>query len=148
MISKLDITPRTRILVGLLGSAAWLAAAGPAAAQDGAPQPTPAAEALQPDAGAAQDEGNEVVVTGFRASLTAALGAKRNDTGIVDVIVAEDIADFPDQNLAESLQRIPGVVDRPRRRRRPLDHGPRARCRFHPHPPQRARGAGHHRRHR
>jgi iron complex outermembrane receptor protein len=111
MISKLDITPRTRILVGLLGSAAWLAAASPAAAQDIVPPTT-----LQPDTAAAepaQDEGNEVVVTGFRASLTAALGAKRNDTGIVDVIVAEDIADFPDQNLAESLQRIPGVsIDR------------------------------------
>ena len=54
-----------------------------------------------------------IVVTGFRQSLTAALGAKRDDTGIVDVIVAEDIADFPDQNLAESLQRIPGVaIDR------------------------------------
>ncbi|HYD12933.1 MAG TPA: TonB-dependent receptor [Allosphingosinicella sp.] len=115
MISKLDTTPRTRILLGLLGSAAWLAAT-PAAAQDTVAQPAPAADALQPDAGAAdpaQDEGNEVVVTGFRQSLTAALNAKRQDTGIVDVIVAEDIADFPDQNLAESLQRIPGVaIDR------------------------------------
>lgn len=55
----------------------------------------------------------EIVVTGFRQSLTAALGAKRADTGITDVIKAEDIADFPDQNLAESLQRIPGVaIDR------------------------------------
>ncbi len=115
MISKLDITPRTRILVGLLASAAWLAAAGPAAAQDSQPR-APAADAAQPEGGAAapQDEGNnEVVVTGFRQSLTAALSAKRNETGITDVIVAEDIADFPDQNLAESLQRIPGVaIDR------------------------------------
>lgn len=113
MISK-DITPRTRILAGLLGSAAWLVATSPAFAQDG--QQAPAAEAAQPDAGAVaaqpEDE-NEVVVTGFRQSLTAALGAKRNETGITDVIVAEDIADFPDQNLAESLQRIPGVaIDR------------------------------------
>lgn len=113
MISKLDITPRTRILVGLLGSAAWLAAASPAAAQD--TTPVPAADTIQPDAGAAaaQEDENEVVVTGFRQSLTAALSAKRQETGIVDVIVAEDIADFPDQNLAESLQRIPGVaIDR------------------------------------
>jgi TonB-dependent receptor len=116
MISKLDITPRARLLIGLLGSAAWLAAATPAAAQDTPAPAAPAADTLQPDAGSAaqpQDQGNEVVVTGFRQSLTAALGAKRNDTGIVDVIVAEDIADFPDQNLAESLQRIPGVaIDR------------------------------------
>src|SRR5207237_2329952 len=115
MISKLDITPRARLLVGLLGSAAWLAAATPAVAQDAVPAP-PAVDTVQPDAGSAtqqEGEGNEVVVTGFRQSLTAAIGAKRNDNGIVDVIVAEDIADFPDQNLAESLQRIPGVaIDR------------------------------------
>jgi len=53
--------------------------------------------------------GDEIVVTGFRASLDKALDQKRNATGAVDVIVAEDIAKFPDQNLAESLQRIPGI---------------------------------------
>ena len=51
-----------------------------------------------------------VTVTGFRASLESALNKKREDNGIVDVIKAEDIAKFPDTNLAESLQRIPGVV--------------------------------------
>ena len=57
------------------------------------------------------DENDEsIVVTGFRQSLTAAINAKREDTGIVDVIKAEDIAKFPDTNLAESLQRIPGVA--------------------------------------
>ncbi|WP_284615426.1 TonB-dependent receptor [Aquabacterium humicola] len=54
--------------------------------------------------------GNTVVVTGLRAALESALNAKREDKGIVDVIKAEDIAKFPDTNLAESLQRIPGVV--------------------------------------
>ena len=39
-------------------------------------------------------------------------------SGVVDAIVAEDIGKFPDTNLAESLQRIPGVVDQPRQRRR------------------------------
>ncbi|MBC7916467.1 MAG: TonB-dependent receptor [Rhodoferax sp.] len=53
---------------------------------------------------------NTVVVTGVRASLESALNAKRNDNGIVDVIKAEDMGKFPDTNLAESLQRIPGVV--------------------------------------
>lgn len=58
-------------------------------------------------------EVDEVVVTGFRASLSASLDAKRRDTNVVDVIVAEDIADFPDLNLAESIQRVPGVaIDR------------------------------------
>jgi iron complex outermembrane recepter protein len=60
-------------------------------------------------ADAAPAEGQEIVVTGFRRSLNAALNVKRNATAAVDVIVAEDIAKFPDQNLAESLQRIPGI---------------------------------------
>lgn len=53
----------------------------------------------------------EVVVTGsYRASLASALDTKRNSANAVDAIKAEDIADFPDNNLAESLQRIPGVA--------------------------------------
>jgi iron complex outermembrane recepter protein len=56
------------------------------------------------------DEGDAIVVTGYRASLDAALNAKRLDGGIVDVVKAEDIGKFPDTNLAESLQRVPGVV--------------------------------------
>ncbi|RZA19031.1 MAG: TonB-dependent receptor [Lysobacteraceae bacterium] len=51
-----------------------------------------------------------VVVTGYRASLEKALDIKRAEKGMVDAIVAEDIGKFPDLNLAESLQRIPGVV--------------------------------------
>jgi iron complex outermembrane receptor protein len=53
---------------------------------------------------------NVVVVTGFRASLNSALTTKKNSDGIVDSIKAEDIAKFPDANLAESLQRVPGVA--------------------------------------
>lgn len=53
---------------------------------------------------------DEIVVTGFRASLQSAVNAKRRESGVVDVIKAEDIADFPDLNLAESLQRVPGVT--------------------------------------
>ncbi len=51
-----------------------------------------------------------VQVTGLRASLESALNAKRQDNGIVDVIKSEDMGKFPDTNLAESLQRVPGVV--------------------------------------
>jgi len=59
------------------------------------------------------DEADVVVVTGFRGSLAAAIEAKRDENAIIDVITAEDIADFPDLNLAESLQRVPGVqIDR------------------------------------
>lgn len=52
----------------------------------------------------------EIIVTGFRKSLSQALVEKRESAAMVDVIVAEDIAKFPDQNLAESLQRVPGVT--------------------------------------
>lgn len=51
----------------------------------------------------------EVVVKGIRGSLQAALDVKRNSTGVMDAISAEDIGKFPDTNLAESLQRITGV---------------------------------------
>jgi len=51
----------------------------------------------------------EIVVTGIRGSLLQALAVKRNASGIVDAISAEDIGKFPDTNLAESLQRITGV---------------------------------------
>ncbi|MES2581403.1 MAG: TonB-dependent receptor [Pseudomonadota bacterium] len=53
---------------------------------------------------------DSVVVTGLRGSLASALSAKRENNGIVDVIKAEDMGKFPDSNLAESLQRVPGVV--------------------------------------
>lgn len=66
------------------------------------PAPPPAEEEAVDDAG-------DIVVTGFRQSLEAALDVKRDSISAVDAIVAEDMADFPDQNLAESLQRIPGI---------------------------------------
>ncbi|WP_223149366.1 TonB-dependent receptor [Pseudoduganella aquatica] len=58
----------------------------------------------------AAQEPTTVVVTGMRAALESALNKKREDNGIVDVIKAEDMGKFPDTNLAESLQRVPGVV--------------------------------------
>ncbi|NIJ37159.1 TonB-dependent receptor [Sphingopyxis panaciterrae] len=57
--------------------------------------------------------GDEIVVTGIRASLEASATIKREAQGVVDAISAEDIGKFPDTNLAESLQRITGVsIDR------------------------------------
>jgi len=57
----------------------------------------------------AEESGNEIVVTGIRASLESAMDIKRDSSGVVDAISAEDIGKFPDTNLAESLQRVPGV---------------------------------------
>ena len=62
---------------------------------------------------AADEQAADIVVTGIRASLTAARDIKRDAQGVVDAISAEDIGKFPDTNLAESLQRITGVsIDR------------------------------------
>ncbi|MDC7675351.1 TonB-dependent receptor [Asticcacaulis machinosus] len=52
----------------------------------------------------------EVVVRGFRKSMGAARQAKKTANITSETIVAEDMAKFPDLNLAESLQRLPGVA--------------------------------------
>lgn len=55
----------------------------------------------------------EVIVTGYIMSLEEAATAKRNSVNFTDSVFAEDIGKFPDLNLAESLQRMPGVqIDR------------------------------------
>ncbi len=69
----------------------------------------PAAALAQSALAADEPEVEEIIVTGFRESLQAAINVKKNSVAAVDAIVAEDIAKFPDQNLAESLQRIPGI---------------------------------------
>lgn len=60
------------------------------------------------------NDGTEVIsVTGIRGSLLKAMDLKRDSEGVVDAISSEDIGKFPSTNLAESLQRIPGVsIDR------------------------------------
>lgn len=50
-----------------------------------------------------------IEVKGIRASVTKALTLKRTEVGVSDAISSDDIASFPDENIAESIQRIPGV---------------------------------------
>ncbi|RQP21202.1 TonB-dependent receptor [Piscinibacter terrae] len=50
-----------------------------------------------------------VTVTGIRASREASINQKRNADSIVEVITAEDIGKLPDKNVADAVQRIPGV---------------------------------------
>ncbi|ESQ93487.1 TonB-denpendent receptor [Asticcacaulis sp. AC460] len=97
-MSNRKISSRTArcLQASALALAAALAATA-AAAQD-APAAAPAA---------ADDV---IVVKGFRGSLKSALGIKKRSAGTVDSILGEDIGKFPDANLAESMQRIPGVV--------------------------------------
>lgn len=120
------------VSAGALVMAGLFAAAPALAQQSGDPaRPTPPSSTTpQPESteahsetvsggaaatGAATPEpgGDTIVVTGFRASLANALNQKRRSNQIIDAITAEDIADFPDANLAESIQRLPGIsIDR------------------------------------
>lgn len=110
-------TPVT-LLAASIGLALQLTALAASAQETPAPATsTPATTATSAQATQSTATSNEqpteletVVVTGFRGSLERALDLKRSESGVVDAIVAEDIADFPDLNLAESLQRIPGVT--------------------------------------
>ena len=62
------------------------------------------------DAAAPSDEMAEITVTGIRASLQKSMDIKKSSDGIVDAISAEDIGKFPDANLADAMERIPGVT--------------------------------------
>ncbi|WP_240320670.1 TonB-dependent receptor domain-containing protein [Sphingomonas crusticola] len=74
------------------------------------PAGTPPGQSTSETAPAAPEE---VVITGFRNSLARAVDLKRKSNQVIDAITAEDIADFPDANLAESIQRLPGIsIDR------------------------------------
>lgn len=80
-----------------LALAAAFAVATPAAAQDTRP-PAPA-----------EEEPEEVIVSGIRASLQQAAEVKRDASQVMDVITAEDVGKLPDANVAEALQRVTGV---------------------------------------
>jgi TonB-dependent receptor len=105
-----------RAINQLLCSSATLAlllgAQAPAHAQaqnnaPAAPGTTGSADTVSPADGSAA---NQIVVTGFRSSLAKALNLKKDSAVAIDSILAEDIGKFPDLNLSESLQRIPGVA--------------------------------------
>ena len=96
------------ILIGTASAAALLA--GAAQAQDSTPTNSAPAGATRPapsDTGSADED---IVVTGIRGSLRASIQAKRDSAVIADIISAEDIGKFPDKNVAEALQRVPGIV--------------------------------------
>lgn len=75
-----------------------------------------AAPALAQDVAGPQDVADnltgddQIVVTGYRASLENTARAKREATGFTESVFAEDIGAFPDTNLAESFNRIPGIT--------------------------------------
>src|SRR5687768_323469 len=55
------------------------------------------------------EEIDEVLVTGIRASLQQSLDVKRNADARLEVVTAEDVGKLPAHNVADTLQRLPGV---------------------------------------
>ena len=99
---------RTTLSAGILASlflsqAAYAQSAAPAVGADAAQDATNR-KASDPQ------ELAEIVVTGIRESLKKSLDTKRAADTHIEVITAEDIGKMPDKNVADSLQRIPGVT--------------------------------------
>lgn len=92
------------IRAGLLGATAltFAATAAPAMAQDAGDTTNPAAQESAP--------ADDIVVTGFRASLESAVNAKKSRDQVVESVSAEDIARLPDASIAESIARLPGLT--------------------------------------
>lgn len=85
----------------LIGSTAILTVMGSPAFAQAAPQGE--------QTSSAEDQGDEIVVTGFRRSLEDALSRKEQATEVSEQLSAEDIGKLPDTSVAESLARLPGV---------------------------------------
>jgi len=98
----------TMVFAGQAVAGAYIAFAATGAyaqAQPAAAAPAPGAAA----SGAASDT-QQVVVTGIRRGIEAAISVKRNSDQIVEAISSEDIGKLPDTTIAESLARLPGVT--------------------------------------
>jgi iron complex outermembrane recepter protein len=105
-------TETRRILMG--GAAAFalaLGAASPAHAQPTRDEDEQAeAQAGEDVDSAAESDGEDIVVTGFRAALENAVQEKKGRDQIVESISAEDIGKLPDASIAESIARLPGLT--------------------------------------
>jgi iron complex outermembrane recepter protein len=58
----------------------------------------------------AADEGDAIVVTGFRAALQSATATKKRTETVVESVSAEDIGKLPDNSIGESIARLPGLA--------------------------------------
>jgi iron complex outermembrane recepter protein len=86
-------------------------AMSPAFAQQAAPAPADAASAAKPAALAESTslDVQSVEIKGIRAAYESSLASKKNADGIVEVVTAEDIGKLPAKNVADTVQRLPGV---------------------------------------
>ena len=102
-----NIVQMQKVLLGSVSALAIGALVGPALAQDASSTPV-----------------ETVVVTGIRASLASAQAIKQNSDQVVDSISAVDIGALPDRNVADALQRIPGItLQRTDQNRDPVRYG-------------------------
>lgn len=100
----------------LCGSPAWAQDATPAvtgtetaaAAQPATPPPSDTA--ANPQNADQPQEGKAIVVTGFRASLRSSTSKKKTSETVVESVNAEDIGKLPDNSIAESIARLPGLA--------------------------------------
>lgn len=102
-------TKLNKAMFACTASVLALTMGGPAFAQT-----TPTAGTTPADGGSGQattndDQSNDIVISGIRASIAAALDAKRNNDVVSEVVTAQDIGKFPDKNVADSLGRLTGV---------------------------------------
>jgi len=100
-----------------LGVALAVFGTAPAFAQDIATEASAAAAATaaqdqpaQPATEATDEQGQDIVVTGFRASLRNSTNTKKRTDQIVEAVSAEDIGKLPDNSIAESIARLPGLA--------------------------------------
>jgi iron complex outermembrane receptor protein len=94
----------------LLCCAAPVAAQPPAPPQEEPAQKPPEGTEQPPPEEATETITETITVVGIAEALQAAVEVKRESDAIVDAIVAEDVGKLPDKNLAEAVQRVPGVV--------------------------------------
>ncbi len=66
--------------------------------------------ALAQGAPAAEEPGEAIIVTGFKAALITAAEDKRLSDLVIESVTAEDIGKLPDQSIAEAISRLPGSM--------------------------------------
>jgi iron complex outermembrane receptor protein len=93
------MSTRSSTLIGAAVALALFRHGAPAYAEPASTTPAANSDTIQ-----------EVIVTGIRGSLRQSIETKREAVGVMDVLTSEDVGKFPDKNLAEALQRVPGIV--------------------------------------
>jgi iron complex outermembrane recepter protein len=85
--------------------------------QDPAKKEAPKTEAAKSEAAKKEEADKKsastletVVVTGIRRGIEEAISVKKNSDSIVEAISAEDIGKLPDNSIAESIARLPGLT--------------------------------------